>query len=122
MIGPGGVLMDEPIAWRTLRQTAKSEFGGDATAISRATLRNMEDLLDRLSGRSALPRLRFGEEGAMILVWDMDGQDRIEVVVFPNRYDLYRYRDERRQIRLVDHEPGEPIPDDLLRHLPILSG
>lgn len=52
--------------------------------------------------------------------WDETVGGPIEVEVFKNRLEVYRFFDQRTDIRHFAHAPGEPFPPDFVTELPPL--
>lgn len=113
--------MEEASAWCRLRQTAHALMHRGPDMANDDTVETVDRLLGFLSGRAAMPVVRSEAEHTITLDWEIPPDDRLEIVVFAGRFDVYRYQGERKQIRLIDYSPGDPIPDELVQHLPMHS-
>ncbi len=78
-----------------------------------ATLANVRDLLVECKGYSRLPSGAGKGYWSTIILW----WSNLEIEVFDDRFELYRFEDQETKIWYSDHIPGTPLSSSLKEDL-----
>jgi hypothetical protein len=110
-IGSVGQSSDrDAVEARVVRIVAESPKPFDAETIAQ-----IQDFLSYLRGRTTIPEVAKGYWSTLRVMWV---KDKFEIEVFGDRLELYRFHDQRTDMRNVFHVPGEPFAMDLNAELP----
>jgi len=84
-----------------------------------AIRQNLAELLDllRATNRPA-PDISPGYWHTFRITWDLEGSKNLEIEVFGDRYEVYRFFDGKTEIWQEPHCPGGPISLTFLGELP----
>ncbi len=93
---------------RIITDSAEEPFDADIVANAREFVRFAREHCSVPEvGRGYLPTVRFS--------WSMPS---LEIEVFADRFEIYRFHDRRTDITEVRHAPGNPLPSELTSDLP----
>jgi hypothetical protein len=93
---------------RIIRVTVEEPFDRD-------TIANAHELLRFARERCPIPSINKGKWSTICFSWD---HPALEVEVFGNRFEVYRFYDRRTDIKEVRHTPGNTFPQGLAAELP----
>ncbi len=77
-------------------------------------LAQASDFLMFIRGRYPIPEVGKGYWSTIRFMWDTKWLGPDEVEVFGDHIEIYRFFDQRIEIRHVDHIPGQPFALDVL--------
>lgn len=106
--------MAMPRGWTAFRGEIEARMMEGPRSLSADTAENLRDLISYLEDRAVPPRLSRGSHDSMGLRWDDHDRRPLEIVVFGDRFDVYEYNGGTKRIRLIEHDVGYPLPDELL--------
>jgi hypothetical protein len=89
-------------------------------AFALETVAQVRDFLQLIRGRCRVPRVSKGYWNTISFAWDETVGGPIEVEVFKDRLEVYRFFNQRTDIRHTVHAPGEPFPQEFVNELPLL--
>lgn len=103
-------------SWSEVKQAVEQLYDQENGQIEQQTFQNACDLIDLASRRfSPADEVGLGYWPTISLSWT--STKSIEVEVFPDRYEMYRFFDQRTDISEVRRKPEEPVPHVLLERL-----
>jgi len=79
------------------------------------TIAQARDFLAAVRDRCPIPEVGKGYWSTIIFDWGL-----LQIEIFGDRLELYRFFDRRTEIRHVSHRLGEPFPPELMSELPTL--
>ena len=84
-----------------------------------ATRQNLAELIHlvRSTGRP-VPLLSPGYWPTFCITWEIEGSKNLEIEVFDDRYEVYRFFDGKTDIWYEHHKPGEAVSSEFLCELP----
>jgi hypothetical protein len=94
---------------RIVRECVEEPFDHDTIANVRALARLVRET-------SPIPHITKGYWSTMCFSWDTTPP--IEIEVFGNRFEIYRFYDRRTDISELKHIPGHQLPAELAANLP----
>lgn len=105
--------------WERVEAEAAAIIGGRPLQYDGATRQNLAELirLIRATGRPP-PLLSPGYWPTFCATWEIEGSKTLEIEVFDDRYEIYRFFDGKTDISHEYHKPGEPMSSAFLRELP----
>jgi hypothetical protein len=84
------------------------------------TIAQARDFLRAVRDRCTVPdEVCKGYWSTIIFSWPTAPRG-LDIEIFGDRLELYRFDDKRTEIRHFAHTPGEPFPPDLIAELPVL--
>lgn len=84
-----------------------------------AIRQNLSELLDLLKAtHRPAPEISPGYWPTSRITWRLEGSQNLEIEVFDDRYEVYRYFDGKTDIWYEQHSPGGPISAAFLSELP----
>ena len=89
-------------------------------AFESETIAQVRDFLRLIRGRCPVPKVAKGYWSTISFYWDETVGGPIEVEVFADRLEVYRFFDQRTDIRHTAHAPGEAFPSEFVSGLPLL--
>ncbi|MGH6946151.1 MAG: hypothetical protein ACREDZ_02385 [Kiloniellales bacterium] len=84
------------------------------------TVAQVRELLTFLRERCPAPEVTKGYGSTISFTWKESSRGPLEVEIFGNRLEVYRFYDRRTDIRHFAHISGEPCPPELVAELPTL--
>ncbi len=93
-----------------------AERPNDYGAVVRQNLAELLELL-RATGRPA-PYVSPGYWPTFRVTWDAEGAENLEIEVFENRYEIYRFFDGKTDIWYEHHAPGAVVSPAFVSELP----
>jgi hypothetical protein len=101
--------------WRAIdAQMERIILAEDKEPFGRDVISQARDFLQVIRDRCAVPAVGKGYWNTIIFDWGP-----LQVEVFGDRFELYRFADRRTDIRHVPHRLGEPLPPELISELPV---
>jgi hypothetical protein len=83
------------------------------------TRQNLAELLELLRATSRpAPSITPGYWPSFCVTWDAKGTENLEIEVFDDRYEVYRFFDGRTDIWYEHHAPGATMSSAFLSELP----
>ena len=108
-----------PSDWERVEAEIAEIVEARATAFDTATRQNLADLIHELRASSRpAPGLSPGYWPTFRLTWAEAGVDNLEIEVFDDRYEVYRFFDGKTEIWYELHQAGEPFSAAFLSELP----
>lgn len=109
-------------SWAEVRQTvedviAERPEGFDAEV--RAAMADVLALMETLD--RARPYIGPGYWPTFVLNWDEPGFENLQLEVFGDRIEVYRFHDQRFDVWDETHAPGEGFSEAFIRELPSAS-
>jgi hypothetical protein len=84
-----------------------------------AIRQNLAELLDLLKATNRpAPDISLGYWPTFRITWDLEGSKNLEIEVFDDRYEVYRFFDGKTDIWYEHRGPGDPISPAFLAELP----
>ncbi len=84
-----------------------------------ATIANVQELAAHMKAVGyAVPFVEPGYWPTFRLTWNAPSAENLEIEVFEDRFEVYRFFDGRTDVRYEARSPGEPFPRGLLSELP----
>lgn len=80
-----------------------------------ATVAHVSDFLTHVRNRCPIPIVGKGHWSTIRFTWGSS----LEIEIFEDRLEIYRFFDRRTDIRHLAHLPGEPFPLELTAELPV---
>jgi len=87
-----------------------------AKAFDPATVANALELLALMRDRCPIPEVAKGYGSTIRFCWG----GNLEIEVFPDHVEAYRFRDQHTDIWHYAHRPGAPFSTELMSELPVL--
>ncbi|MDP1965878.1 MAG: hypothetical protein Q8K93_27185 [Reyranella sp.] len=78
------------------------------------TVSQIDDFLKYIRGRTTVPEVAKGYWSTLRVMWGKT----LEIEVFGDRFEIYKFWDGGSDIRYILHVPGEPFSADLDAELP----
>jgi hypothetical protein len=100
--------------WEAVEQAITAVTSASPTPFNRETVENARNLANACRERSSTPNGVARGYWTTILIW----WGQVEVEVFEDRYELYRFKPGQTDIQHFDHVPGATVPVQLLDQLP----
>jgi hypothetical protein len=108
---------DDP--WRPFNEEVAGILSGRSAEFDIATISNLLELAAQMKATGcAVPHVDPGYWPTFNLTWEIAGGKDLEIEVFADRFEVYRFFAGRTDIRDVARSPGETFPGALLRELP----
>jgi len=80
---------------------------------------NLAELLDLLRTTSRpTPDISPGYWPTFRITWDLEGYKNLEIEIFDDRYEVYRFFDGKTDIWCEHHSPGHQLSAEFLAELP----
>jgi hypothetical protein len=89
---------------------------GDGAPFDKDTVDSVRDFVAFAREKCPVPEVGRGYRSAIRFSWST--RPPIEVEVYGDRFDLYRFHDGRTEIKEVRHTPGTAFPQALVSDLP----
>jgi len=103
--------------WEAVEQTVASSVAESTEQFEPATISNVIDLLRAVSKQCPIPNaVTKGYWSTIRLCWK-----DIEIEVFDDRYELYRFNDGATDIEYFERTSGADVSPDLIAKLPKLD-
>ena len=97
----------------TVRVQRSSEYEG-------ATVANVREFISALRTQDrAAPEVSAGYWATFSLTFNATGADNLEIEVFSDHFEVYRFFDGRTDIREEPRKPGEAFPPTLMVEAPL---
>lgn len=93
---------------RIIRESVEEPF-------DQGTITNIRELVRFARANCPVPEIGKGYWSTIRFTWKTPP---IEIEVYDDRFELYRFHDGRTDIREVRHAPGSPLPPELAANLP----
>jgi hypothetical protein len=103
-------------SWSAVEAEVERIVMGSAEPFDQGTIENVRELIRYAREKCPVPEVGKGYWSTICFSWDTTPP--LEVEVFVNRFEVYRFYDRRTDIREVKHTPGSPFPRDLAADLP----
>jgi hypothetical protein len=104
--------------WMAIEAEIARIVADSAEPFSSETLAQVSDFLMFIRGRYPIPEVGKGYWSTIRFTWDTNWLGPDEVEVFDDHIEIYRFFDQRTDIRHIDHIPGQPFPPQLLTAQP----
>jgi hypothetical protein len=106
--------------WRVFEAEVDAVISERASEYDLATMANVREFgVAMKSAGCAVPFVDPGYWPTFRLTWgNAPGAENLEIEVFEDRFEVYRFFDGRTDIRYEFRSPGEVFPDGLLQELP----
>jgi hypothetical protein len=100
--------------WAAVEHSVAQSIAVSPVSFDPAAVSNVQDFLHVIRKRCPLPEgVAKGYWGTIRVWWD-----NVEVEIFDDHFELYRFGDDRTQIEHFDRAPGTGVPADLVNLLP----
>jgi hypothetical protein len=103
--------------WDSVRLAIDSVFSSEFEHFEPNTVANVLDVFSACEGRTRTPDgVKKGYRRTMILWWD-----KLQLEVFEDRVEVYRFHDTSTDIWYEEHKPGKPFTPRFLAELNTLT-
>ena len=105
--------------WAGVEAAVEAIIDARPEAYDSAIRQNLAELLDllRATNRPA-PAISPGYWPTFCVTWDLEGSKNLEIEVFDDHYEVYRFFDGKTDIWYEQHGPGGPVSPAFLGELP----
>ena len=109
-----------PAEWERVGRQRAEAIAGRPSEYDAVTIRNLDDLLALVrSAGGPAPQVGPGYWPTFSVGWENAPEaENLEIEVFGDRYEVYRFHDGRTDIGHYERAPGEPIPEAVVSELP----
>jgi len=105
--------------WERVEAEAAAIVAERPSEYDEPTRQNLAELFQLIQAtRRPAPLLSPGYWPTFCIEWDVEGSNNLQIEVFADRYEVYRFFDGRTDIWYEHHEPGEPLSSAFLSELP----
>jgi hypothetical protein len=87
-------------------------------AFSAETVAQIREFVQLARGRCPVPEVGKGYWATMRFMWPETADGPLEIEIFQDHLEVYRFHDQRTEIRHVAHTLGEPFTSELTSQLP----
>ena len=108
--------------WTAVEAEINRIITGSVAPFASGTVANVGDFLTFVRARCPVPKVGKGYWSTISFTWKTTPSGALEIEIFDDRFEVYRFYDRRTDIRHVARMPGEPFPTQLIPELPTLSG
>jgi hypothetical protein len=100
--------------WATVEAEVARIIAESSEPFTAATVAQIKDFLTYIRGRTPVPMVAKGYWSTLNVWWD----EPLQIEIFGDRFEVYKFRDRRTEIRAVYHVAGDPFPPDFDIDLP----
>ena len=112
----------QPTDWTRASHELEEAWTKRAAEFAPETIMNAREFLAILEEQNrALPLVSDGYWPTISFTWTVDGAENLEIEVFAERFEVYRFSANRTDIRYEYRTPGELFPSTLLAEVPLLT-
>jgi hypothetical protein len=108
--------------WTAVEAEINRIIAESVSPFASETIANVGDFLKFVRGRCPVPKISKGYWSTISFTWHTTPSGPLEIEIFGDRIEIYRFYDRRTDIRHVAHVPGEPLAPELIAELPALPG
>ncbi|MNU97533.1 hypothetical protein D3C71_876130 [compost metagenome] len=105
--------------WAGVKRAAAEVVAARPDEYTASVVRNLDDLLDHIqtSNRPA-PSILPGYWPTFLVEWEAEEAKNLQIEVFDDRYEIYRFFDGRTDIWYEPHTYGDAFSDQFIAELP----
>ena len=106
-------------AWERAAEELRSTVDRRASEYESGTISNASEFINdlRRSGRAA-PHIDEDYWPTIRMTWDGVGAENLEIEIFSDRFEVYRFFDGRTEVRYESREPSTEFPCTLMNEVP----
>ena len=106
--------------WTAFETEIDRIIAENAATFTSATISQVRNFVPIIRSRCSVPGVAKGYWGRSLRVFWTTVVPSLEIEIFGDRFEIYRFRDRHTDIRHIEHVPGEPLPAGLIAELPTL--